>query len=364
MDVELEIALRRKRGQVRLDYTLRAEELDRSFQSPAFVEDPNVFHERITSMVERFHQGLGPAGEPVLKEEIGRRLRTLGQDLYRDLLPLAMRRTWWRLHGDVTTLMIRSEEPWIPWELLVPVDDETRTSADHLAATCGLTRWLRGPTPPPRTLEPGPILLLAAAAGDQGPVLTATEGERAALAALAGRLGVELIELDHPNVDDVEAAILDGRPGIIHASAHGAFETGSPDESALIVGGRRPFRPSDLAGDLRQTLRRDRPLIFFNACHVGRQGWSLTRLGGWARNLLEGGSVFLAPIWTVRDTLASLFAAVFYRRLGEGEALGTAALAARQATRAEDADLPTWLAYQVSGHPAARLRPAAGASEA
>ncbi len=363
MNIELDIALCRRRGEIRLDYTLRAGDRERRFKSPAFIEDPNAFNERFFSIVERSLRGLGPAGEPALKEEISRRFRTYGQDLYHDLLPLDVRRDYWRLREDVTTLLIRSQEPWIPWEMLVPVDDDSKDSADHLASTCALTRWLMGSALPPRTLEPKPILFIQVAASDHGSVLTAAEGERTALAALARRLGVELVELDHPTVDEVEAAILESRPGIIHASAHGAFETAWPDQSALIVGGRRPFRPDDLAGDLRRTLRRDRPLVFFNACQLGRQGWSLTGLGGWARNLVEShSSAFLAPVWTVTDRLASLFAAVFYRRLGKGETLGAAALAARRATRAEEPDLPTWLAYQVYGHPAARLRPVAGAS--
>ncbi len=42
---------------------------------------------------------------------------------------------------------------------------------------------------------------------------------------------------------------------------------------------------------------------------------------------------------------------VFYRQLAQGATLGEAAQAARQATRDEAPGLPSWLAFQVYGHP-------------
>ena len=173
MNLELEIAVRRNRGEIRFEYSLRADELDRSFNSPAFKEDPNAFHERVTAMMEHSHRGLGPAGEYALNSEAERRLRTFGEDLYADLLPRALRQACWRLRKDVTTMRITSEEPWIPWEALVAVDDETKASGDHLAATFALTRWIRGIDPPSRKLEPGLILLIDASASGHGPALTA-----------------------------------------------------------------------------------------------------------------------------------------------------------------------------------------------
>ncbi len=362
MHVELEVTLCRRSGNVRLGYRLRSEELDESFESPILLTEPGVFLRRLHSLVENSHRGVGPGGELALIEDFVRRLRTLGQDLYLDLLPRSLRRRWWQLRDDVATLWIRSQEPWIPWEVLAPVDRRSGTAGDHLAATCGLLRWpLVGLDPPPRPLRPRSILFIDAAAGGQGPVLAAAADERACLAALAERLGVAHIELDHPTVDEVAAAITDGRPGIVHASAHGLFAAAAPDESVLALGARRPFRPSDLAGDLRQALRRDRPLVFLNACQLGRQGWSLTGLGGWAERLLASGAgAFLAPAWTVRDRAASRFATVFYRHLGDGTNLGVAARAARKAARDERHDPSTWLAYQVCGHPAASLAVKAG----
>jgi hypothetical protein len=32
----------------------------------------------------------------------------------------------------------------------------------------------------------------------------------------------------------------------------------------------------------------ERPGVFFNTCHGGRQQWSVMGLGGWARRILAG----------------------------------------------------------------------------
>ena len=360
MDLELGVTREREAGSSRFVYTLQAGELHRTFEGTALKTEPGELLYRVTSMVEGLHRGVGPGRESALKEEIRRRLLALGQDLYRELLPGALRRTIWPLRGDVSRVHVRSKEPGISWEMLSPFDDRSGESSDHLAATCVLTRWLPAHGKPPRKLPAGRILFIDVSEDADG-----SSRERAALRRLAKRLDVDLTELDRPTAEEIETVLSEGGVGILHASAHGTFETEWADESRLIVNGPRPLRPSDLAGDLRTALRRDRPMAFFNACQLGREGWSLTRIGGWAEGFLDCGcSAFIAPAWTVKATLASLFAVVFYERLGDGEDLGKAALEARRATRMEEPDRPSWLAYEVYGHPAACLQRATdGAGE-
>jgi len=97
-----------------------------------------------------------------------------------------------------------------------------------------------------------------------------------------------------------------------------------------------------------------RPGFFFNTCHGGRQGWALTRLGGWADRLIAAGAgIFVAPLWTVDGALALKFADTFYGQILADQTVATAALQARLAV--QEVGDPTWLAYSVYAHPNARV---------
>lgn len=118
-----------------------------------------------------------------------------------------------------------------------------------------------------------------------------------------------------------------------------------------------PGSAGDLARAGKQAVGARRPLVFLNVCSAGRQGRSLTGLGGWVQAWVERSraGAFVAPLCTVEDRLAHRFAEVFYDALGAGQALGRAARTAREAVKAERPDDPTWLAYSVYGHPNARV---------
>jgi CHAT domain-containing protein len=105
---------------------------------------------------------------------------------------------------------------------------------------------------------------------------------------------------------------------------------------------------------LKRHFRQHRPAFFFNACEIGRLGWALTRLGGWANKLISlGAGLFIGPLWEVTDSSALTFASSFYQSLLEGDTVSVAAQQARAAAR-QIGD-STWLAYSVYAHPNARL---------
>src|SRR5262249_24792560 len=112
-----------------------------------------------------------------------------------------------------------------------------------------------------------------------------------------------------------------------------------------------------LQGPVLQKLRERRPLVFFNACSTGQQGWALTGLIGWAQTWVGtgGAGAFLAPQWPVRDSLAFELARTFYLELSRGRTLGQAARLARQWARQKSRRDSTWLAFAVYGHPEARV---------
>ncbi|HYR09081.1 MAG TPA: CHAT domain-containing protein, partial [Longimicrobium sp.] len=111
--------------------------------------------------------------------------------------------------------------------------------------------------------------------------------------------------------------------------------------------------PESISGRVRN-LGKAAPVVFLNACQVGRGGHSLVDVGGFARRFVgAGAAAFVGAYWSVYDEPASAFAIALYDRLLAGEPFGAAALAARRSVRA-DGD-PTWLAYTVYADPFATL---------
>jgi hypothetical protein len=109
------------------------------------------------------------------------------------------------------------------------------------------------------------------------------------------------------------------------------------------------LHPSDIHGPRQSAIRRERPLVFLNACRVGGSGWA-AKLVGQARC-----GAFIAPQWAVDDRLAATFARAIYEALEQGITIGETAQAARERLRGLAPSDPTWLAYSVYAHPNARI---------
>ena len=103
-------------------------------------------------------------------------------------------------------------------------------------------------------------------------------------------------------------------------------------------------------------LRRASPLIFFNSCHSGRLGFSLTRLGSWGAQFVHlGCGGFVGALWPVTDRAALAFAGAFYGEMSKGQPIGEAMLRARRQVHERYPDDPTWLAYCCFADPLARI---------
>jgi CHAT domain-containing protein len=144
-----------------------------------------------------------------------------------------------------------------------------------------------------------------------------------------------------------------GEIKLLHLAAHGNFRPDNINESPLQLENGELLRPSELAGARVAGLRRQRPLVFLNACHSGQIDFALAGLGGWAEKMVSdiGVSAFIGTLWEVNDQLAAEFAVQFYDLLSAGKPLGEAFQAARQLVRSHDPANPTWLAYTLYADP-------------
>lgn len=295
--------------------------------------------------------------------EVDRRLKQLGQNLWRSLIPADLKQLYAseRGHWKGKTLLILSDEPYLPWELLWPYDATGWEDDAPWSFTLRMTRWLRkdaagnGNEKPPVKLRLRTWSVLA----PRYSLLSKLDGalaERQALLGIAAQHGIVDVSPAEPTWQATIELLERGGYDWLHAAAHGNFYAASPDtDSALWLERDRALAPDVVVGaSIESHLRAERPAFFFNACQAGRQGWALTRLGGWANRLIGGGaSLLVAPLWEVGDTSAMTFAQVFYTALLDGKTVGEATHAARLAAR-RPGD-PTWLAYSVYAHPNARL---------
>jgi CHAT domain-containing protein len=152
-------------------------------------------------------------------------------------------------------------------------------------------------------------------------------------------------------------ALEQGEFDLLHLACHGSFGgTAAADASAVLMEDG-PFSAAELSPRLAGALRSAAPLVFFNACHSGRLGFSLTRLGSWGARLVQlGCGGFLGALWPVTDKAAVAFARSFYKSLVQSAPLGEAVRRARQCVRERYPNDPSWLAYCCFADPMARIQ--------
>lgn len=317
------------------------------------LHDPEGFQKRCFDQLEELQSGKGARGRPVLKRDIESELRTLGHDLYQSLFSSELRALYREFRHRVTSLLITSDEPWIPWEMVRPneFDDD-----DFLCARFELGRWLAGD----RALIGGKVIhrwrgLAAHARGE----LSHARGEIDQVETLLVEAGLDKEKAGGPVpagsgdfVKALDAADFD----LLHFAGHGHHDEKRPAEADIQLDDRL-FLARHFSPEAEKRLRERRPFVFFNACQVGRLNQSLTGMDGWATRWIQrcGCSAYLAPLWPVRDHSASYFATSLYRGLIAGLSLGQAVAAARKAVRQQMPDSMAWLAYSFYGNPNARI---------
>jgi Protein kinase domain/CHAT domain len=275
-----------------------------------------------------------------------RRLRSLGSQLWGDVVPQSIREQFWAQHDRIRLFTIASDMDTVPWELLYPVDLDNddgflveqfpvvrRVYGQDRARALRLDRgagFIVPPKPPANALDEVAAVRAAFPAG------VLDRGTEIGLAAV-----LELLDA---------GAV----PSVLHFAGHNTFtdETGS-----LISLDGGPLRPSDLSyARQRHAFESTRPLVFLNGCRTAGEIPAFTQMIGWASEFMGAGAgAFIGTLWAVRSAAARAFAAEFYRALvRDGESLGVASSRARQAIAADEGD-PTWLAYTVYGNPAASV---------
>jgi hypothetical protein len=251
-----------------------------------------------------------------------------------------------QISGNVRSILIISDEPWIPWEIIKPSHGTETGEIVEEAFLCEdyqIARWIAGP-PPSSFLEIHAGAIVAPLALDLPSVQRET-------IFLESTLRLRKIA---PRLAEVRRLLSSGGVQLIHFACHGSFDPEEHEQSMVYLEGSEKLRCRDISGS-RRNFGRDRPFVFINACQTARADFSLVGIGSWADRFINaraGG--FLGSMWEVDDTLAYEFTRAFYESLMDGVSIGEAVREAR--LRIKDEHNSTWLAYSVYADPLAEVK--------
>ena len=277
---------------------------------------------------------------------------------------------------EAPAVLLLTEELVVPWELAC-LEPELATAwggdSPFLGAHVAIARWPlteHQPRPRPRTavtVRSGAVLSADYTGVPGWGRLDAAVAEAREVAAL--------FDPPAPTVaPDVWTVIdlLRGLPApadVLHLALHGQYDAAGDQEGIVLLAKSSTIgapvaqflTPAEVEnGDLAHA-----PLVFLNVCQVGSDERVLGDYAGFASTLLRiGAAAVVAPLWNIRDDVASSVAKRFYAAALGPDAVPVAEIVralratyTEKAVRAGDATLhATLVAYQVFGHPRLRLQ--------
>ena len=284
-------------------------------------------------------------------------LRAFGGDLWDQLFPAGLQAELWQHRDAIKSIMVFSEEPFIPWELVHMKEPGKPLGPEPLfLAQKGLVRWLHNFGWPPQelTLRRERCRYLIPDYPHPDYRLPELKEEARFLETQFGATPIE------PHVNAVRKVLAEGGAfDLFHFAGHGVAEHNNIANAQLMMQGRvegANYVPAYLSATTVEQFARletkegEAPMIVINACQAGRAGYKLSGIGGFARAFLTGkAGLFVGALWSVGDQPARTFTENLYTRLVAGDRLAEAAIAAREAARV--AEESTWLAYVLYGHP-------------
>lgn len=266
-----------------------------------------------------------------------------------------------RAEGRAPTIFLLSEEPYVPWELATVEPRLDPQAPPFLGAQTCVGRWVLGTRrpklPPPAEVVISSIAVISGQYALPGwsPLLEA-EAEAEALQERYGAVAVNALATD-------VLSCLGGEPAaeLLHFAMHGIYDPNSTLHGLVLADGQT-IDPLQIRG---HTFTRA-PFVFLNACQVGSAQRILGDYAGMAEAFLFSGAAgVLAPLWSIKDTVAHEIALRFYEQSFAGVPPAEILRRERGAFGdGVDVVSATSLAYLFYGHPSLRLKRNGGIDDA
>jgi len=270
--------------------------------------------------------------------------------------PDVFREVFWRLIDEaapIATVFIISEEPYLPWELMIPnrISEGVSQRRDPLGVEFALGRWTgRRWGGPPAEIRINRSLAVA----PEVPSVAHGADEAAYVAGLFRGTA-----LDPASIENLDNTMRDSEAQLVHFACHGSADGRFANQELRLEGDESlaAYLLEALSG-VRDGLARDRPFVFLNACECGRSGVALADARGFPQVLLNLQAVgVIAPLWGILDTTAFEIARDIYdTALGDPTArLGEIMARVRRRAYEDDPFDDTFAAYAYYGDPLARI---------
>ena len=279
---------------------------------------------------------------------------------------------FWDILGNVAagvanrppTILIISQDPYMPWELAFVKSPLDPKSAPFLGAQTVLGRWilprLHQDEPAPPVQDARKAMTMAILSGEypeRGRWKRLPHAEQEAQD-LAARYEGRSVPADPESVEAFLANPPDAE--VFHFAGHAVYDPASL-ENGLVLNDGTYLDGTVIMGF--QLSPEPRPFVFLNACEAG-SGYEVPGgYGGLVGALvMVGASAVVAPLWSVNDEQARKVSIEFYERAVDGDESPAEILRQQRARFGKDAegadvqpDSAIHLAYQFFGHPSMRL---------
>jgi len=285
--------------------------------------------------------------------------------------------TWQAMpDGEIPSLLLITNEPFVPWELAWVDDDVVDpqllpdgVTEGSLGSLWQVGRWVppvrrrRGPdrpaVPPAARVDADAVAVVIGDYAADTKIRNLPHAIEEGKAIALRYHGLPLLASEG-DVDRLMTGALerDGAayaPTVVHFASHGQVSTTQQQYTGILLSGGRRLDLLTVEGS--QLGAASAPFVFLNACQVGTASTVLSTYGGLAGAFLGTGCRgFLAPLWNVDDEVAKSIALDFYRRtLGDGLPVGEAVRQIRAGFGTGQAGTATPLAYVFYGHPRLQL---------
>jgi hypothetical protein len=285
-------------------------------------------------------------------------LRGAGKEFFR-VAPAVFKQAYWTLVDSGQRprhIAIISDEPHIPWELMIPSRKvgALMDSEDALGAQYAIGRWVGsdGSAPPQMIPLTSSSIVAPRYVGARALRHAATEA-----AAVAQRFAGDP-PVSPVTFETVESHIRERLGQLLHIACHGRDDDGS---QSIELEEAKSMTSTELAGmdGAAAAFSAKRPLVFLNACEVGRTSPALVGARGFAKEFADlGASAIVAPLWSVKDDIAHEIAMSFYDRVSTEPSVSFAEILRDIRGKAYDlaSGEDTYAAYCFYGDPRAVAR--------
>lgn len=276
------------------------------------VTAPWILRDVTQKIVEGFMDKF--TSEKTEKEQLISELSGAGVLLF-EASPEIFQKVFWELIDKgvpISTIAIVSEEPFIPWELMIPsrlVDGRYQEREKPLGVDFEIGRWTDE-----RIIAPARQIVLS----DSHVVAPEYEGELVLSQAAAE---AQMVFKQYPGTPiaptdfaGLEAALGGVGRSLVHFICHGKDEAGGQQAVYLERGSELSSVSILRMRGVAAIFAEKRPVVFLNACEVGRGAPALVGLGGFVSSFIRlGATAVIAPLWSVEEEAAYAIAKEFYR---------------------------------------------------